>query len=114
MWTTKLYYRNEVSDRRSDRGGYTRGGVVGLIPIGLVFCAKNAETRDFDVGGPTLGSLLIIFFAIFKLILCFLENIFIGGFISSVANRNRFSLTILLVQPPVEINFERRFSVTRM
>jgi hypothetical protein len=115
MWTTKLYYRNEVSDRRSDRGGCTRGGggrgFDSHRPRILREKCRDLRLRRrrADARPPPNN-----FFAIFKLILCFLENIFIDSFISSVTNGNRVSLTILLVQSPVEINFERRFSVTRM
>jgi hypothetical protein len=43
-------------------------------------------------------------FVIFKTRLMFLKIIFISGFITSSASRNRFPLTIFLTQPPVEID----------
>jgi hypothetical protein len=59
-------------------------------------------------------SLIEIFFTIFKSVLCFLETIFTGGFITPTASENRFSLVVLLRRPPVKIDFHWRFSVTRL
>jgi hypothetical protein len=49
-----------------------------------------------------------------KSVLCFLETIFTGGFITPTASENRFPLAVLLRRPAVEIDFHWRFSVTRL
>jgi hypothetical protein len=38
-----------------------------------------------------------------------MEKIITGGFIYSSASENRLPLAVFLAQPPVEINFHRRF-----
>jgi hypothetical protein len=55
-----------------------------------------------------------IFFAVFKVHLMFLKIIFTSGFIISTASGNRFSLTVFLTQPPLEIDFHWRSLVNRL
>jgi hypothetical protein len=54
------------------------------------------------------------FFAVFKTRLMFLKIIFTCGFITSTASENQFSLAVFLTQPPMEIDFQWRSSVTRL
>jgi hypothetical protein len=63
-------------------------------------------TGDFGGGGGAWVRPPLIFFTILKHILYFLKNIFTGGFITLIANGNRFPLTIFLVQLPVKIDFQ--------
>jgi hypothetical protein len=59
--------------------------------------------------------LIKIFFLLFlKFVLCFLETICTGGFITPTASENRFSLAVLLRRPPVKKDFNWRSSVTRL
>jgi hypothetical protein len=44
-------------------------------------------------------ALIKLFFAILNSFLCFLENIFTSGFITSIASGNRFSLAVLSYLP---------------
>jgi hypothetical protein len=70
------------------------------------------------VGGGVVGreaSVIKIYFLLFlKSVLCFLETIFTGGFITLTASENRFPLAVLLRRPSVKIDFHWRFSVTRL
>jgi hypothetical protein len=49
-----------------------------------------------------------------KSVLCFLETICTGGFITPIASENQFSLAVLLRRPPVKIDFHWQSSVTRL
>jgi hypothetical protein len=73
----------------------------------------TSET-DRWVGGPRGLPNKNIFLLFLKFVLCFLETIFTGGFITLTASENRFPLAVLLRQPPVKIDFHWRFSVTRL
>jgi hypothetical protein len=80
------------------------GEVSGSIPNNRVareFCTKNIETLND-------------FFAVLKTRLMFLKIIFTSGLITSTANKNRFSLMVLLIQPSVEIDFNWQSSFTRL
>jgi hypothetical protein len=65
---------------------------------------KNSTICDFDGDGQVGGCLpnknIILLFL--KFVLCFLETIFTGGFITPTASENRFSLAVLSY-PPVKI-----------
>jgi hypothetical protein len=77
--------------------GTREGEVDGSITNNRVarkFCAKNAATCD---------PLIKIFFLLFlKSVLCFLETICTGGFITPTASENRFSLAVFSY-PPVKM-----------
>jgi hypothetical protein len=62
-------------------------------------------------GGPNKNNFFLLFL---KSVLCFLEKIYTGGFITSTASENRFSLAVLLRRPPLKIAFHWRSSVTRL
>jgi hypothetical protein len=77
--------------------GTREGEVDGSITNNRVareFCVKNAAT---------CGPLIKIFFLLFlKSVLCFLETICTGGFITSTVIENRFSLAVFSY-PPVKM-----------
>jgi hypothetical protein len=97
-----------------DRWGW--GGVPRGLRNKIIFFVifkiytKNSATFDFDgdgqVGGGVVcreASVIKLYFLLFlKYVLCFLEMISTGGFITPTASENRFPLAVLSY-PPVKI-----------
>jgi hypothetical protein len=54
------------------------------------------------VGGREVSLVKIFFLLFLKSVLCFLETIFTGGFITPTASENRLPLTVLSY-PPVKM-----------
>jgi hypothetical protein len=76
---------------------------VGLIPTSCVFCVKKCHKLRlrWRQAGAKDSHLIKTFLLLLNPFLCFLENIFTDGFITSAASGNRFSL-VVLSYPPVE------------
>jgi hypothetical protein len=74
----------------------------GLIPSNRVVlhekCSDLRLRRRWVWGGVGLKPHLIkiVFLLFLKLVLCFLETIFTGGFITPTASENRFPLAVLI------------------
>jgi hypothetical protein len=75
--------------------------------------ATSTETDMWD-GWAEASPNKNIFLLFLKSVLCFLETICTGGFITPTASENRFSLAVLLRRSPVKIDFHWRSSVTRL
>jgi hypothetical protein len=74
----------------------------------------TSTKTDMWVGGPRGLPNKNIILLFLKFVLCFLETISTGGFITPTASENRFPLAVLLSRPLVKIDFYWRFSVTRL
>jgi hypothetical protein len=84
-------------------GVVVEGTREGEVDCSITNNRAREKCRDFCAGG---GPLIKIFFLLFlKYVLCFPKTICTGGFITSTASENRFSLAILLRLPPVKIDF---------
>ena len=110
MWRKQLQTRHKSCHRRSGSGGYARGW-------GLRFDSSQPRSARILREKCRAGGVVLIqinFFTIFRICFMFSETICTGGFITSTASENRFSLAVLLRRPSVKIDFHWRFLVTRL
>jgi hypothetical protein len=108
MWATKLQTRHKACHSRSDRGGYAWGWGQGFdfqqprstqkIPRP----STSTKTDRWCGGGPRGLRNKNIFLLFLKSVLCILETISTGGFITPTASENRFPLPVLSY-PPVKM-----------
>jgi hypothetical protein len=80
--------------------GTREGEVYGSNTNNRVAREKCRDLRRRRAGGVVL--IQIIFLLFLKYVLCFLETICTGGFITPTASENRFSLAVLSY-PPVKM-----------
>jgi hypothetical protein len=100
----KLYAKHVIGGVVEE--GTREGEVRGLISSNHVHekCRDltSTETGMWDKSAEAPPLIKIFFLLFLKSVLCFLETIFTGGFITPIASENRFSLAVLSC-PPVKM-----------